>query len=1220
MPEHSFLLIDCQRHTVVVLAIRAVLSVLCVLLQAFALLAQPMDALQFERIGREQGLSEGGITALLQDSRGFLWVGTHNGLNRYDGYSFTVFRQEPNDSLSLASSSIRALVEDRVGNLWIATANGLHYFHRHTGKFTRYQHNPNAKNTLPSNDITALALAPQGELWIGTKRGVSVFDQRSGKFTTLRQHKKKPNSLSDNDVSVILIQKLDFSSGATSQQPMYLVWVGTRTGGLNVIDPAARVVTAFKHDPANTFSLSDNGITALALGSAQAGGANTIWVGTRGGGLNHVTYNLATRAMRSIRYGSAYTSNAYKNNAYTMADNFVRTLAISRSGNVIIGTRNGLHILTLRSDGIDEWNVYKNRPNDLRTLSENDITAIYQDRQGLLWVGTSNNGLNKFVPRTAYFSSVRFWVSSGRNADPSNGIVSALCPSIYNDSTLWVGTNGGAGNWKIDRTGVLNRISLDKAGRKLSDDLVTAILEDRTNPDIVWIGTENGLNQYSRKSRVSRVFRHELDNPSSLSDDFVNCIIQDRTGTVWVGTSGGGLNRYNRDNRSFTSFQSDPTDSTTLPDNFVFTLMEDKQGNLWVGTSNGLAKFDSNSQRFTTFKHDDNNPRSLRTNSILSLLEDSKGRIWVGTYGGGVNVFNPKTQQFFSFSERDGLPNEVIYGIMEDKRQRLWLTTGRGLARVTLEETKQAVDRIGGDASLRLWVRVYDVSDGLLGNQFRKGAFAQDAHGTMYVGVAEGFNVFHPDSLYDNPTPPPVVLTAFRKYNKLVTLDSSIGERTTLVLEYTDNTFSFEFAALDFSNPLKNQYAYRLQGWDDRWVMLGNERVARYTNLDPGEYIFQVKASNSDGVWNEEGTSLRLVIRPPWWGTLWFRALAVMTFVGLVVGSYRWRVQSIKHRNRRLEQLIAERTEEIAVKNSALEQLLQEAHAARAETEHAYNLLALEHNRKSIELEEARLLQLSMLPKEVPHLDHLDVAFSMRTATEVGGDYYDYSIAHDGTLTLAVGDATGHGVRAGMLVSIVKSNFHALADTSELAHIAGHICRNIKRMNMHKMFMCLTLLRCRIRYNSLSHQTAAHKNTYAMTDGGVLDSPSDDVVESPYYASIELSGAGMPPLLIFRSASQTVESVTLRGIVLGAVADFAYQTKRIYLRRGDVALLMSDGLVELFNGNHELLGMERITACFREYGACAADELLCALNRLADTWLSGLPQNDDIALVALKVS
>jgi ligand-binding sensor domain-containing protein/serine phosphatase RsbU (regulator of sigma subunit) len=1242
-----------------------VLFVVLTILALLTLLAAPETAraqrygvsTMFERLGRDQGLSESSVTALVQDKRGFLWVGTQNGLNRYDGYGFTVFRQDPNDSLSLSNSNIRALHEDASGTLWVGTQNGLNRFNRPQVAFDRFRNNPNLKNSLSSDEITAIASDNAGNIWVGTRRGVNRFTPATGAWKLYKARKRRladgagagsgtssGTGLSDNDITALYFEA-DAHRGNRADSAHHRanaahgrLWIGTRTGGLHLLFTDTDEIISFRNNDADAKTTAETGINSSASSNANSGenlltaltdnaiacitgdAFGRIWVGTRTSGLHRVSYDDRKRS--SSKPSSGLSVSALTVEMDGLSDNFIRAVLATPDGTVFAGTRSGLTVLSG-----SERDTFTNSADNARTLSDNDITALYQDRSGVIWVGTASAGLNKLVPRSSQFSIGTVRVSRSERDIASSGIVTGFLTSrskALGGATL-IASNGGVLAVTFGRSGTFSQSSvvLDIELGNLSDSHVTSLLEDRTNPDVLWVGTENGLNQYSHATKRTRFFRHKPDDPTSLGDDFINCLYQDRAGVLWVGTSGGGLSRFNAQSQSFTTFRHNAMDSSSLADNFVFTMLEDSRGALWVGTGGGLSRLDEASGTFVHATQRDNEPQSLSNNSVLSLYEDSRGALWVGTFGGGLNVidaaqasalaasipaklFKPR---FLRFSERNGLPSDAIFSIVEDAQKRLWVSTGRGLVRLTRSANAAVASpaqqsaasqpaELAAQFAAQFALRVYDVNDGLPGNEFRKGAGYRAPSGHLMFGVANGFMFFHPDSLRDNPHAPPVVLTAFKKFNQVVPLDTSITEASELLLDHTDNTISFEFAALDFSNPSKNQYSYRLEGFDDRWIQLGSDHVVRFTSLDAGKYTLRIRASNSDGTWNDAGITLPIVIHPPWWGTWWFHLNAALMAGFVLWSAFRWRVRAIEQQSKRLASLVDARTEEIAQKSTELATLLGEAEQARRDTEHAYALLEQEHSRKTFELEEARALQLSMLPTSTPNVKGLDVAFLMRTATEVGGDYYDYSLAPDGTLTLAVGDATGHGVRAGMLVSIVKSNFHALADSIDVAGIAGQIGRNIKRMRLQKMFMCLTILR-------YSQPPQAANNS------------------AP--ARLELSGAGMPPTLVFRAATGEVESVRQHGIVLGAVLNFEYPTQTLALHRGDVVLVMSDGLVELFNAQREELGTERITACFQRVCSTentdeSANSVLTALNTLADEWMSGVQQNDDIALVVLRAT
>jgi signal transduction histidine kinase len=436
----------------------------------------------------------------------------------------------------------------------------------------------------------------------------------------------------------------------------------------------------------------------------------------------------------------------------------------------------------------------------------------------------------------------------------------------------------------------------------LSDNEIRTILEDRNST--LWIGTERGgLNRFVSGTETFVHYQHNAANPSSLSDDSVFSIFEDHLGRLWIGTANGGLNRLDQASGTFTRYQHDANDPLSLSDNNVRAIYEDRTGVLWIGTlGGGINLWGDSANHFTIYRHDPNNPSSLSNDMVTCFLEAQEGTIWIGTFGGGLNRFDRSTQSFTHYTEKDGLPDDTVYGILEDADGSLWLSTNKGLSKF--------------DPRARTF-RNYDISDGLQGNQFNPGAYFQSRKGEMFFGGTEGLNTFFPTQVKDNPISPQVVITAFKKYNQIVQTDLTSNE--TIQLPYSDNFISFEFAALDYNAPERNQYAYKLEGVDKDWVLAGTRHYASYTNLRGGNYIFRVKGSNNDGVWNEEGTALRISITPPFWETWWFIGLIGLTLAMSAIGGYRLRVRDIEARNRDLAQRVEQRTHELATLNTISE-------------------------------------------------------------------------------------------------------------------------------------------------------------------------------------------------------------------------------------------------------------------------------------------------------------
>jgi ligand-binding sensor domain-containing protein/signal transduction histidine kinase len=828
------------------------------------------NTIRFKRISLEEGLSQGTITAIWQDSQGYMWFGTEDGLNKYDGIQFAVYKHDPEDPLTLSDSYISAIYEDKNGNLWVGTRSGLDRFDRKAGIFTHFQHDPDDPNSLGGTWVTTIHEDRQGRFWVGTITGLDLFDRDTNHFVHYRHAPDDPNSLSNDFVRVVY----EDQGGE--------LWVGT-DGGLDLFVQANETFAHYQHDPRDLQSLSDDQITAV-LEDREG----FLWVGTEAGGLNQ--FNRASNTFVRHQHDAE--------DSHSLSHNRVRAILQDNTGRLWIGTQNGL-------DQLDRTRKrfihYHHDPGDLYSLSSSTIWSIFEDRTGVLWFGTYGGGLNKYNRSTDQF------VLYQQKPDLPNSLSENMVWSICEDQNgmLWIGTFNGGLN-KLDRSSdaysVYQHDPSDPTSIASND--IRAILEDHSGA--LWVGTNHGLDRFDPVTETFTHYQHDPDDPSSLSDDQVRALYEDSLGTLWVGTRTGGLNRFDRASESFIRYQHDPDDPTSLSDDRVWSLYEDISGKLWVGTLGGINLLDSSSDRFTRYLHDPYDPESLSNNAIFSFHEDLSGMLWVGTWGTGLDRFDPATQTFTHFTEKDGLPNNVIYGIEVDGEGYLWLSTNRGLSKF--------------DPRTETF-RNYDISDGLQDNEFNVGAHFRSDRGEMFFGGISGFNAFFPEQIQDNPKPPPIVITSFAKFNQKVRTDLSEGEH--IELSYKENFISFEFAALDYTAPEKNQYAYMLEGFDQDWVEAGTRRYASYTNLNGGNYVFRVKGSNSDGVWNEEGSAVHITVTPPIWEIWWFRGILLLVLVGGVIGGYRLRVRNIEKRSQELEEQVEERTREIERRTQELEALYQ---------------------------------------------------------------------------------------------------------------------------------------------------------------------------------------------------------------------------------------------------------------------------------------------------------
>jgi serine phosphatase RsbU (regulator of sigma subunit)/ligand-binding sensor domain-containing protein len=980
-----------------------------------------------------------------------------------------------------------------------------------------YRHDPGDPLSLNDSWVVSISETPDGTLWIGTRgnpRSLNRFDRLAETFARVPADSAP---MKGARISAVLPSYVDAFGGT---------WSGTIGKGLTRRDPRTGALTSYRHDQADPGSLADDRVYSVAgdhLGE--------IWVGTHEG---------LDRFERKTGTFVHYTHD--EKNPGSLSDNWVWPIFEDRTGVLWVGTiRGGLNRFDRRTE---RFVHFRHEESDPRSISNDRLYSIYQDASGLMWVGTAEHGVDRFHPELIAFAH---YAHSPLNPGSlvNNDVVSAF---VTRSGVPWIGTRGGLE--KLDpATQTFSHYVHDPSNsRTVADNTVECIVEDQSGR--LWMGTfAGGLDRFDPRTGVFVHFRHDASNPKSLSDNSVYALCEDRTGTIWAGTYRGGLNSLDPASGTFTCYAHNDTVPGSLGFPGVFALCEDHEGVLWAGTSGGgLDRFNRDAGTFTHFRHDTSDPGSLSDDLVACLYEDRAGTLWVGTTG-GLNRFDRSTGKFKRYTKKEGLPNDVIYGILGDDRGNLWMSTNRGISQF---------DPRGG------LFRNYDENDGLQGNEFNQGAYGIDPRtGEMYFGGGNGFNAFHPDSVRGNPYVPPVVFSSFSRYNNddkdgKPIEEKGISAKDEIVLSYKDNVAIFEFAALNYYNTFKNQYAYRLDGYNDNWIRLGGDHRATFTNLDGGTYTLRVRGSNNDGVWNDEGASLRLIVMPPWWKTKWAYGTYLVLFLCTLYLIRRFEMN-------RQAQKTQVRESELRVR------------AAEAEK----RALQAENERQTKELEDARLLQLSMLPKEVPEFPGYDIAVYMKTATEVGGDYYDFSTAPDGSLSVAFGDATGHGMQAGTIVTLMKGLFLSDASRFDIQVFFNHCSRAIKEIRLGRLFMAFTLVR--LKGEKLS-----------------------------------FSSAGMPPLFLYRQNDGSVEEILLKGMPLGAMKSFPYVLHEEDLRPGDAVLLLTDGLPEQKDAAGEMFDYARVQSAFADAGGRSTAEIIQRLVGEAEGWLNGASPDDDITMLVIK--
>ncbi|MDQ6764435.1 MAG: response regulator [Bacteroidota bacterium] len=857
--------------------------------------------LQFDHLQTADGLSQSNVTCILQDSRGFMWFGTRDGLNKYDGYNFTVFRNDPKDKNSISNNYIVDIAESKNGDLWIATrGGGLNRYDRQKTTFISYRHNIKNSNTISDDFLTAVTEDENENLWIGTESaGADFFDKKKGTFFHYKFNNKEPKSLSNDIVNCIYRDK------------QKNIWIGTREGGFNLFNAESRTFTRFQHNDSDSNSLSFNYVYQIFEDSR-----NQLWIVTNGGGAD-----LFDRKTKHFQH--------YKNdprNANSLSYNKVHTINEDSGHNIWFGTENGG--LSILNPSTGKFTNYKFDEIDKTSLNNNSIYSICKDAKGNMWLGTFAGGVN-FVNKDKQFDYYKH--TSAKSSLSNNNV---LC--IFEDSkkNVWIGTDGGGLNLFDPVTGAFTHYLHDENNKNsICGNYVLNIGEDSNHN--IWIGTwGDGITVFNKEKNTYRHFINDPANPKSLSSNNAWNIYQDKDNIMWVATYGGGLNRFNPKDNSFTRYKHEEKSNSLNTDN-LYSIFDDGKGRLWIGTDGGgLEMLDKKTSLFTHYLHDEKNKNSLPGNIVGHIYQDAGGVLWIAT-SSGLSAFNATSNTFKNYSMQDGLPGNNVFGILGDNNHNLWISTNNGLSLFNPKKNT---------------FKNYGVIDGLQGKEFKDQAFCKSSSGAFYFGGNDGFNVFYPKNIAVNSFDPPLVLTDFKLSNKSVPVatDSSasplqvnITETKSITLPYNSSVIEFEFASLNYTSDVKKQYAYMLEGLDKNWNESSDKRTASYTNLDPGRYTFKVKELNNAGEWSSNILSVDLIIIPPFWLTWWFKLLVVLLIAGVCATLYIMRMRVIKAQRRALENKVEERTQQL------LESSLEEQ-KARMDAEKARHDAELANQAKSV--------------------------------------------------------------------------------------------------------------------------------------------------------------------------------------------------------------------------------------------------------------------------------
>ncbi len=827
------------------------------------------QGIQFDHYGVKDGISQSEIICIFQDSEKYMWFGTQNGLNKFDGYSFENYFFDPSDTTMISSSWIFDITEDNNGLIWVGTKGGLNKFDKKTGLFTRvraidsnsaenpsfiygitsdssniyvnqqsilsiYNYNTDSLESYTNSFEGHRALYDggfpiikdsQGLIWMGSLNGLSSFDLQDKQFNNYTYSESDPGTISDNHITALFEDK----------QGNILIGTGN---GLNIYNPKSKKIYRYYQDNSQPGNLSHNFIRSITQDHT-----GKVWIGTDGGGLNKMTYNESTGSADFFHLRSGSDKINF------VSHDIVHSLFEDSSNNLWIGTVAGVSKTDLKKNSIRTY-MKSDNPNSVDLL-DNVIASVYEDRDGKLWIGNWGKGLNILDRST---NEVIYYTSelSGRRHIPQNH--------------------------------------------------VHVIFEDSKSR--IWLGTRNGVSIFDKDKNRFLPVQDFFNAPdfNYFNNNRVYCIIEDSWGKIWIGT-GNGIIILNTETKIPTIIRMGNETTMAISSNLVYSLLEDNEQNIWIATSNGLNRYVPSENRIQYYVNNPDSSNTLCDNYVISLCEDKRGKIWIGT-SSGINSFDKDDSVFSYYSVKDGLPSNIIYNITKDGNENLWFSTGSGLAMKNPDENA---------------IETFMIDEKFIGKEFNLNAVFKASDGEMFFGGIDGLLSFYPDSLKDNNFIPPIRITSLEKETNGIRQKINPYEDK-VYMSYQDYSFTIEFSALDFTNPSKNRYSYQMIGISDNWIEIGNRRFVHFTKLPPGEYTFKVKGTNNDGVWNNEGVHINFIISPPWWSSNYAYIFYIIFIISIIIFVIRTREKKLIWEKKILEKKIQERTSEIAQQKEMVEE------------------------------------------------------------------------------------------------------------------------------------------------------------------------------------------------------------------------------------------------------------------------------------------------------------
>lgn len=849
-------------------------------------------SLKFHQLSVENGLSHGAVADIYQDQNGFMWFATRDGLNYYDGYTFRVLRNDLEDSTSLPNNVVNTFAADEDKNLWIGTNDGyITKFNPVNLTFKNYSLTKYSDRAANNAIVKTIHVARNGIIWIGTTQGgIFSFDPSSEKIT---YHEIPFSNLNKTKLEIVSIYEDKYDN----------LWIGSVDKGVVKYNPNKNEQVYYNFSElASTVGI--NTVTCLAEDNN-----NTLWIGTFDGLIEH---NQETGEFKHTPLlDKLGTSHAFERTTDILFDKNDNLWLTTNGGGLI-----KFHLST------KELTSYLSSKSNQKSISYNTTTSLYLDRNDNLWIGTFGKGINVIFANNKNFVSIEYH----NEMLPEVGIRSVRTITPEDKNSFWVGGYTGLVLYHKQK-GIIKNVSyygkhikIERNTKYLFNNTIYSSIKDPIKPEqFIWLGSEGG--GLIRYDYIKNEFLNFFDLNTYLEENTFGTQVFELTispeNNIWVGTN-KGLSIINPNDLKNVHYKNNPDDTNSIFEGAVIAIYFDSLERVWVGGQvGGFALFDSNAKKINQYNIKPGNNDWLRSNTVYAFHEDSKKRFWIAT-DRGLHRFYPEQEKFEIYNIKNGLPSEIVYSILEDENGILWLSTNKGLSRFDPET------EVFGN---------YLKEDGLQGGEFNAGAYAKAIDGTLYFGGTNGLTYFQPEQIQINTFPPDVVLTEINILgNDPIKINHPV-ELETLELNYTDNVVIFEFSALNFQSPNLNRYKYKIEGLYDDWVNLEDNRVVTITNPPSGEYEFRVIASNNDGIWNEEGLRLKLIIHPPFWLTWWFTLLAVLIVISVIVLIFRERLAAVERKKVILENLVKERTEK-------LEKSQNELKVANASKDKLFSIIA----------------------------------------------------------------------------------------------------------------------------------------------------------------------------------------------------------------------------------------------------------------------------------------